>query len=435
MEQVFRLQDPFNKKEYADLPSTNGVYIFRKGEEYLYVGKSVNIKARVLSHVENTKGSEKEHAIVSQCDNLTTIPTDSEFNALVLESSLIQKYHPKYNVIWRDDKSYLYIKITKEKYPKIYPVRRENDGKSSYFGPYSSVADVEDLLRLIRKAIPYCTQRKIGKAACFYHKIGQCNPCPNEIETEADPALKDSLRRQYLANIRKVKSILEGKPNEVIKSLEADLKSAIENERYEEGILIRNKVQTLQYLTQFRSFNRRLDSDFNNSQESLDELKKLIGKTFPGLDSLGRIECYDISNLSQKDATASMVVLTNGLIDKSQYRKFRIKNLKLQSDFDMLEEVIRRRFRNKWARPDLIVIDGGKPQVRRVIQVMHKMEIGIPVIGIAKRPDRLVLGTIDYPTVRPKINNYGYRLVQLIRDESHRFAKKYHLFLRDKKLL
>ncbi len=435
MTRSLHLSNPLDRKEYRDLPATNGIYIFRRGSEILYVGKSINIKARVLSHVEGAKTEEKEHAIVSQSNNLEIIPTDSEFNALILESSLIQKHNPKYNVIWKDDKSYLYIKITREEFPHVHAVRKEDDGKSKYFGPFSSVADVNDLLRLIRRAIPYCTQNKTGKTPCFYSKMNLCDPCPSAISKITDSALRSELKNKYRANIRRIISILKGNTDAVLKELYREMDEMVSSERYEEGIVLRNKIQTLEYLIRYRSFDRRLEQDYDTSKKSLEELKQILVRYFPHIGDLRRIECYDISNMNQKLATASMVVLNDGLVDKSQYRKFRIKNPLLQSDFDMLEEVITRRFRNKWPTPDLIVIDGGKPQVRRVSQVMQKIGNRTPVIGIAKRPDRFVIGIDHFPMVRPSLNNYGYRLVQLIRDESHRFARKYHLFLRNKKLL
>ena len=130
-----------------------------------------------------------------------------------------------------------------------------------------------------------------------------------------------------------------------------------------------------------------------------------------------------------------MVQLTNGLIDKGQYRKLKNKNEKIQSDLDMLDEIITRRFRNKWEKPSLIIVDGGRPQVRRIMQVLEKLQVIVPILGIAKDPDRFILGVEGLPTIKPRANNLGYRLVQLIRDESHRFARKYHLFLRDREML
>src|SRR3990167_10571679 len=126
------------KKQLTSLPSTFGVYIFKKNKETLYVGKSINIKVRVASHLENAKLDRKEFLIVSGANRLEIRQTENEFAALILESELIKKFHPKYNVIWRYNKSYLYIKITiKEEFPKVLFSRKENDGKSLYFGPFS----------------------------------------------------------------------------------------------------------------------------------------------------------------------------------------------------------------------------------------------------------------------------------------------------------
>ena len=426
MKQIFPLQNSLNKISYADLPSTAGIYLFKKGKTYLYIGKSINIKARVLSHVENSQQDTKEYAIVSQSDSIETQITDSEFKALLLESELIQIHHPKYNVIWRDGKSHLYIKITEEKYPKIYPVRKEDDKKSLYFGPFSSTRNVESLLRTIRRIIPFCSQKKITKRPCFYHKIGLCDPCPNDIGSRG---------KEYRHNIRRIVSLLLGKTGILLNSMNRELKTAIKEEHYEEGLKIRNRIQTLQYLIQNRSFERYGEHDFDNSKQSLEDLFTLIHPYFPYLSRLDRIECYDISNLSQKQGTGSMVVLTNGLLDKNQYRRFKIKNVKIQSDFDMLDEIVTRRFGNNWNKPALIVVDGGKPQVRRIIKVLENLGIEIPLLGIAKDPDRFILGVNGLPTIKPRMNNLGYRLVQLIRDESHRFARKYHLFLRDREML
>ena len=129
-----------------------------------------------------------------------------------------------------------------------------------------------------------------------------------------------------------------------------------------------------------------------------------------------------------------MVVATRGQVDKSQYRKFRMKNPRLRSDFDMLAETLTRRFRNKWTKPDLLVVDGGKPQVRTVLETLGGLGIAVPVVGLAKNPDRLVLGTPALPTKRPSFHDAGFNLLRLLRDEAHRFSKKYHTSLRDSKL-
>ena len=129
-----------------------------------------------------------------------------------------------------------------------------------------------------------------------------------------------------------------------------------------------------------------------------------------------------------------MVVFTDGVINKQEYRRFKIKNTEIQSDFDAMDEVFRRRFRQSWQSPDLIVVDGGRPQVKRVLEVLEDIQINIPLIGIAKHPDRLVVGVEGMPVIKPPVHNLGFNMIRAIRDESHRFAKKYHVLLRNKSL-
>lgn len=423
------------RESLNEAPSTAGIYIYRTGKEIVYIGKSVNIKARLISHWENAKIDNKEAAIIHSANSIDCIVTDSELNALIFESQLINKHKPKYNARWRDDKSYLYIKINwKDAFPKIFPVRRENhDSKSVYFGPFPSRVSIEELLREIRKVIPFCTQRQVGKQPCFYAKIGLCRPCPNVIAHCSDEELQKKLKKEYRVNIKQVIKILEGNTDPVLKGLYKELKKLTEEQKYEEALELRNKIQRLEHLVHDRLFSGDMVSGYNRSADSINALKEKLLEFFPELSDLNRIECYDISNFQQKEATASMVVFTEGLMDKKEYRRFRIKNPKLQSDFDMLDEVLRRRFNQKWQYPDLLVIDGGRPQIRRVLSVLEDIHITIPVIGIAKHPDRLVIGKKDLPTIRPPIQNLGFNLVRSIRDESHRFAKKYHVLIRSRK--
>ncbi|MDO8610599.1 MAG: GIY-YIG nuclease family protein [bacterium] len=428
------------KEQISTIPTTNGIYIFKQDDVVLYVGKSVNIKARFKSHIENARLDQKEFLIVNESNKIEFIITDSEFNALLLESELIKKYLPKYNVIWKDNKSYLYIKITiKEAYPKILLVRKENDEKSLYFGPFSSVRVCMLLIKELRRIVPFCTQSNLSKRACFYSKIGLCNPCPNEIElikNKGDVLIAKSLTKQYKNNIKMVINMLNGNTIKIFKSLQKDIKLLSKKEKFEDAIGLRNKLIKLEQLFyKHKFFEGIVEFDFNQSEKALKELLLILQKYFTDLQSLDRIECYDISNFNQKQATASMVTLVNGLIDKSQYRKFKIKNEKLHSDFEMIEEVLNRRLHNDWPLPQLIIIDGGKPQVRIALQVLHKLSTPIPLIGIAKNPDRLIVGINELQTVRLSFNNIGFNLIRLIRDESHRFAKKYHLLLREKHFL
>lgn len=426
------------KDSLKSIPPSIGVYIFKQKKIPLYIGKAVNLKTRLISHLENAKLDAKEQAIISNSDSIEYLLTDSEFKALLLEAKLIQKFHPKYNSRWRDDKSYLYIKLTKnEEYPKLFSIRYSDitEKKSLYFGPFPSSRDVNEILGEIRKIFPFCTQKKLTNRSCFYSKIGLCNPCPNYIHQIKEEKLKTKLKKQYRQNIKKIINVLEGNTELTLKSLYRKMKKAGADQNYEEALSLRKRVTRFERLIEQKQFSQDIISNYNLSEKSVTELLKLLSKFYPRLNKLERIECYDVSNLSFKDATASMIVFTNGLPDKNQYKRFKIKDLNLISDFEMLEEIFRRRFKNDWQKPDLIVVDGGTPQVLKLNQIMHSIKKSIPFIGIAKHPDRVVISRPYVRSVKPEINNLGFNLVRALRDEAHRFAKKYHLLLRGNKML
>lgn len=422
-------------------PAEIGVYLFKNKDKILYIGKSVNIKARVKSHFENAKLDGKERLIIKNSDNIEFIVIESEFEALILESELIKKYRPKYNVIWKDGKSYLYIKVTvKDKYPKVLLSRRPDfaktsqDKKNLYFGPFSSTRVVESLINDIRHIVPFCTEKKIGEIPCFYSKINLCYPCPNSIHNLNNEVAKKKQTALYRKNIRRIIGFINGKVTEILSGFYRELKTLIKEKKYEEAIIIRNKIFRLERLINHPTNDNGVMYLQSSKKENvlpvfLEELRRY----FPGLEKLERIECYDISNLKEINQTGSMVVLTKGKVDKKEYRRFRLKSQK--SDFDRLTEVIKRRFKNDWLKPDLIIIDGGRPQVKTIVKVIKEINFDIPVLGIAKNPDRLVIGVEGFPTVRFPQTNPGFNMVRLIRDESHRFAKKYHLFLRNRDFL
>ncbi len=423
------------KRQVEDLPPSVGVYLFKKRDEVLYVGKSINIKARVKSHLENAKLDRKESLIIENSDRLETVVVENEFKALILESVLIKKYHPKYNVIWKDGKSYLYIKVTaNETCPKILLSRKEDDKKSLYFGPFSSVKVTESLIDDIRHIIPFCTQKKLSKAPCFYSKINLCHPCPNFIEKQ-EIIYKKELIKLYKKNIRRVIKILKGGVADILNGLYRHLKSLGKQENYEEAIKIRSKIFRLERLINHPTSGLETVRELSSQKNNLDIFIKELKKYFPQLKKIQRIEAYDISNLRESNQVGSMVVLTGGIVDKKEYRRFRIKNQKLKSDFGRLEEIIKRRFKNSWPAPDLIIVDGGRPQVRIIMETLLRVDRKIPVLGIAKNPDRLVIGSTGYPTVRFPQTNPAFNIIRLVRDESHRFAKKYHLYLRKRDFL
>lgn len=410
------------------LPESIGLYLFKNKSGYLYIGKSLNIQERVRNHIERIQIDAKENAIYTNSEEIEYIICSSELHALVLESELIQKYLPPYNIIWKDNKSYLYIKIPmRDPYPRVQLVRREQDGKSLYFGPFSSSRDVRFLLRSIRKVVPFCMQKQPHKKPCFYSKIGLCDPCPGGEQTE-------DTKRLYRKQIRMVVRILKGDAEVILKTLRKQMDVASKNEKYEEAIAIRNRLLSLEQLIHLRSFEQFEYSTAYDPENALHNLHLLLNGVLKTEEiALKRIECYDISNLMQQEATASMVVATDGILDKSQYRKFKIKQTGV-SDFKMLTEAIIRRMKNDWPRPDLLIVDGGTPQVVTIDKVLRSLGLTIPLIGIAKHPDRIVAyANGDTKTFKISSHNEGFKLIQQLRDESHRFAKKYHTHLRGKK--
>ncbi|OGM87659.1 hypothetical protein A2594_01265 [Candidatus Woesebacteria bacterium RIFOXYD1_FULL_41_28] len=420
---------------YLDLPENPGVYIYFKDKTPIYIGKAINLKKRVASYFRLTL-EVKTKRMIEEADAISYIKVVSELEALLLEAKLIRLYQPKYNIISKDDKHPLYISITKETYPRVITVRKTdlNIIKSiASFGPFPSSGNVKFVLKLIRRIFPY-SDHKIGKRACLYSQIGLCDPCPNDIEKIESGEFKNIARRKYLKNIRNIKSFLDGHLEKVRQGMEKEMKINSKNQDFEQAAEMRNKIQKLEYIT---SPKISVDSYLENPnlyedvrQKELAEFKKLLIKFLPEIKKLKRIECFDVAHLHGESATASMVTFIEGTADKSFYRHFRIRQKNSQDDYESMREVARRRKKNleAWGKPDLIVVDGGAGQLS--IFLKEFAEDKIPVIGLAKKFETLVipggyLGTTDMRNVRlPKGDVLN--LVQRIRNEAHRFAQAYH---------
>ncbi len=422
-------------KSIQDAPTTCGVYQYWVGDTLLYIGKAINIKARLLSHAQNAKLDAKEAAIVAG-DTISVTLCDTEFKALLLESELIRKHRPPHNRIWKDDKSYLYILIDmKDLFPRPRFARAHELGETTstkqlrIFGPFPSARIAEEVLRAIRRLIPFCMARRVGKHACFYSRIGLCNPCPSNISSPAE-------KRQYRTQIRHVIRILEGEIDPVIRELTKEMSAASKRQNFELALKLRTGIERFEHFITTHSFTDRHFS-YNNAAEKLAALESLLAP-YLGDARLSRIECYDASNNAMQDSVVSLTVMTDGLLDKGQYRRFKIKNPRAVSDFDRLDEAMTRRLKNKtWDKPDLIVIDGGVPQLRRLQRIFDQQTEPIAYLGLAKHPDRLVIPNPkgNFETIRLKSENVGLQLLEQLRDEAHRFANAYRKILSGKKSL
>ncbi len=439
-------------QDYKEAPSTCGVYQYWSSDKLLYIGKAINLRARLASHAQNAKLDEKERAIVGGSDHIKYTEVDSEFKCLLLEAKLIRENMPPYNRIWKDDKTYLYIVIDmSDPFPRPY-FARAHDIESTLrsilstnhlnlYGPFPSTRIAEEVLRVIRRLIPFCMTKRVGKHSCFYSKIGLCNPCPGNI-LKQDPSQQEILTKQYRKQIKQVAKILDGKIEPVINDLKADMQNSSDTQDYEKALELRSKIERFTRFISTHTFRNSEPLSYNASSIKIEALQSALADSqingFTDL-RLSRIECYDASNNSMQDSVVSLVVATDGLLDRGQYRRFKIKNPNAVSDFDRLGEAIQRRLKNKtWPRPDLIVIDGGSPQLRRLRPFFDQMQDPIPYIGLAKHPDHLILPgdsrkVSDYITINVKKDNLGLHLLQQLRDEAHRFANNYRKLLESKR--
>lgn len=423
-----------------DAPTTCGVYQYWAGDTLLYIGKAVNLRARLSSHAQNAKLDAREAAIVAGGTIRYTL-CDTEFKALILESDLIRRLRPPHNRIWKDDKSYLYILLDltdpfpRPRFARAHELTSTDSSKSlRIFGPFPNHKIADEVLRAIRRLIPFCMAKRVGKQPCFYTRIGLCNPCPSSIRSQAD-------KLRYRRQIRQVLRILEGKIEPVLKNLHLEMQKASRVEDFETALILRTKIERFERFITTHSFTDRHFS-YNNSEEKLAALETTLKPFFPDLPSLRRLECYDASNSGMNYAVVSLVVMTDGLLDQGQYRRFKIKNPRAHSDFDRLDEALTRRLQNHvWDPPSLIVVDGGTPQLRRLQRIFDQEQRPPLYIGLAKHPDRLILPNLQgetlnaskWITLKLPGDHPGLQLLQQLRDEAHRFANSYRRLLENKR--
>lgn len=406
--------------DISHLPENSGVYIFKDPTgKPIYIGKAANIRKRVKDHFDQRNFFAKDTALMGKTQNIETIIVDSEIEALILEANLIKKYKPAFNSQWKDDKDHLYIKITRDGFPKVLSVRKKNlKGAKIYFGPFPSASKVRTTLKVLRKIFPYSNCRLGQKRPCLHYHLGLCpGVCVGAV------SLAD-----YRKNIKKLIPFLQGKKDEVIRMLERDLQTQIKSMEFEKAHETQSKIEALRFITKPVRNLEFLSDDLDKVREKeLSELADVLTlKNKPA-----RIECYDISNISGKQATGSMVVFTNGLADHGEYRRFKIQYTAGPNDVGMISETLERRFKNDWPKPDLIVIDGGKGQLSAAAAVLEKFGLSIPVIALAKKMEDIYLPGENTP-LRLSRKSSALKLVQRLRDEAHRFAITYHRKVRNR---
>jgi excinuclease ABC subunit C len=429
------------KTDFSVLPQTPGVYLFKnQSGTTLYIGKAKNLRNRVKSYFLDQKLGPKTRKMLELANGLDFIIVDSDLSALLLESSLINKYKPDYNIISKDDKSPLYIVITKEEFPRVKTTRGRDlklgGPQDSIYGPFPSGSSAKLILRRLRPIFPYCETKTNTGRPCLYSHIGLCSPCPRHLSKTKDLEEK----KAYLSNIRNLKKVLSGKFTQVIKILEEEMESASLSNRFEDAARARDQIRKLKWVAEpSRNTNEYLENPNlleDEAMTAMHELKEAIDMTVLPK----RIECYDISHTGRENATSSMVVATNGRIDTSQYRHFKIKHTSVPNDPAAIAETIQRRLAHKdWGTPDLIVVDGGITQLNAAMEIFnsspHRNEYpNLYIISLAKKFEEMYIPQKSGP-VRLFPGSPGSKLLIHLRDESHRFARRLHHKLRSKSLL
>lgn len=426
------------------LPRSSGVYFHKsKSGEILYVGKAAVLKNRVRQYFQSSRGFDaKTMALVNEIHDTDWVETESEIDALFLESEMVKRYMPRYNILLRDDKSQLFIRIDmKSEWPYVCFTRNPSDDGADYFGPFYNGLPVKTALRHLRRVYPYLTKPPEKRASKLEQDLG------------LSPSYDDG-PDAYKQNLRKLISYIKGNRVSLMKELETAMKHAAKDHDFERAVMYRNKLHAMRELQRRVMFG---DSEFLDisKDKALNDLVELLGLQ----DVPVRIEGYDISHMGGTNVVASMVVFTNGVSDRAEYRKFKTK-IEHNNDFYNMNETIMRRFSPKnlsgWGKPNLVLIDGGKGQLDAALKARDERgESSIPFVGLAKREEQIVIHhsksnvllnkakleamdgyttiTDDFTLINLPHGSHVVKLLQRIRDESHRFAVSYHTVLKRKK--
>jgi excinuclease ABC subunit C len=514
--------------DLALLPHNPGCYLFSDAAgTIIYVGKAKDLKKRVTSYFQKKDHDAKTQALVAVIDSVDLMLTNTETEALILENTLIKKHQPHYNIDLKDAKRFAYIELTKETFPRIGIARRTTKGEATYFGPFVSAAERDEVLRVIKKIFRIRPCRKLPKRACLRYHMGSCSaPCIGAVSEDA-----------YRVQVERASALLRGNGTELIRILKQEMAQRSQAMEYEEAKSLHTQILAIERLSERQHVARQRETDedvigytvsgdimylmvfmvekgllsgkqeysFDYRKDAFDEflvqyyadtlppselvvphevdpalagylserkgksvrvtipkagekkkLLELVGKNIEHAflkhelkvqdlqasldlpDPPQIIECFDISHLAGTAMVGSMVRFSNGVPDKKNYRRFKIKTVEGIDDFASIAEIVRRRYQRLISEeqelPDLIIIDGGKGQLAAAIDALQALGCPVPVIAIAKREEEVFVPGEILPR-RLDEKGMALRYIQEIRDEAHRFAITYNRLLRKKELL
>ncbi len=411
-------------KQY-DIPDAPGVYYFKKGKDILYVGRATSLRDRVKSYFTHDLIATRGLLIVDmvvEADSLSCQTTDSLLEALVLEANEIKKLQPHYNTKEKDNKSFNFVCITNEDFPRVLTIRgREleqekasgNPSKYKYvFGPYPQGSVLGEAMRIVRKIFPFRDRCEVGSGKpCFNRQLGLCpGVCTGEISQGV-----------YQENIRHIALIFQGKKTSLLKELHKEMMRHAREQAFEIAEEIKREIFALEHI-----------NDISMVKEEINLEKEVVdGKS--GIPRPVRIEAYDIAHISGPGTVGAMTAWQESGLKKSAYKKFRIKSDTKGSDTDALRELLKRRFAHpEWGMPDIIVYDGSLAQRNVVFEILEGLSLEkLPeAVGVVKdarhRPSRLQ-GRGEL------LKDYKKQIIQT-NAEAHRFAQAYHKLLRKKRM-
>ena len=435
------------KDKAQKLPPLPGVYLMRDDVgNVIYVGKAARLKHRVVSYFVRGDDGQTNHdlktdMLVSKIVDFDAIIVESEFEALILENTLIKEYMPKYNIKLRDDKGYPVIRVTiKDDYPMFKIVSLPADDGALYLGPYGGRQDTRKALGAVSKALklPTCgknVKQILGRQRpCLNSDMGNCRAYCQKAE------LADDYKNAVAAAI----DVFQGKTGSLVKKLNKEMLDASDRLHFEVAAVLRDRINAIKVLEQRQFF----------AEDPVDEhaalYKEKILKTHQWLEKalhlksiLDRIEAFDISNTGASNIVGSMIVFIKGKPLKRDYRRFKIKSKKNQDDYGSMAEVVTRRIKRYLAKdakfmplPDLILIDGGANHASVIRNVLSELDVPLPVFGMVKddKHKTRALVTPDGAEIGLSANPAVFALIGTIQEEAHRFAIDYHRNLRSKSL-
>ena len=440
------------RKKVSRFPKSPGVYVMLDAKKReIYVGKAARLRERVRQYFQDAaKLDRKTRVLMSNVHDVKYVETSSEVEALVLEARMIKDLQPKYNVRLKSNEQYALVELPwGEDFPKPVVTRERGHKGSKYIGPFVDVKGLRAALKVLRRAFPYRTcSRTIREddpkrryvRPCLNHHIRLCTgPCAGRVSKKA-----------YRAGLARLALFLRGRKDEVLDELKARMSEAAKRRGFEEAAGFRDAIAAVESLERRGS----LTDGIEPAPPTIDP-KLAVGKlgAIMGRDGPARtIEGIDLANLGGGDAVGSVVTFSDGTPERGGYRHFRIKHADTRDDYDMLREVVRRRYsrlkREHAPVPDVILVDGGLGHLRVAAEELEKVRLSGPTLAsISKARDsktgkkvgargRDIVRTlkkrrgVEFPRASP-----AYRLLQFVRDEAHRFAQHYHHIRRRKRVL